>query len=331
MSKSKRKPASPPFGSLPQDTQIEIARLVQAYQYDRALQEAAKAGLDFHPSALYRAARKVANELPERVLESDNARRRYDDYVVADTRDKGTIIIGDVEVPDEHAEMLDIALRFAKAQSVQVAVWAGDIIATDHAALTQWVETWQVGGQHTYESDIGRVRNILSTFADLGIKQILIEGNHDDRISRSTGGAVHLGMLLMGVPHVEYSRYGYCYLNTHRGYAKIIHPKAFSKNPITVAAAIYDVECGPTYYDDGQIHKPHIVVAHCHRRQSGMSPDGIRELHSIGATRDSKLTKYYSQHSGKLPKWDNGFIYICPDGYIYNLGLTTTDWRKWGV
>lgn len=161
------------------------------------------------------------------------------------------------------------------------------------------------------------LENAFSKFDDCLVSWVIIEGNHDDRVARTTGGAVHLGMLIHGTI-AQYSRYHFMWLNTSRGPVYITHPDNFSSDPVRLGQELYDV----------QPRKAHVVVTHCHRKQRGWTKDGSFEVMAIGTGRDPYRTKYKAVRANKHRQWDSSFLMV-KGGYFYDFDLKSTDWKFW--
>lgn len=183
----------------------------------------------------------------------------------------------------------------------------------------------QPGNTINYEGALGLALEILARFVAWFDTIIIIEGNHDDRINRATGGEVWFGMLLReaqllaGHCQVIFSRYGYLYVKTARGPVYICHPQNFSSTPVRLAQQLYQTINGPDW-DPRELDSPsdkcHVVVTHCHLINSGFSPDGARECHAIGTLRDPVKTRYKQQGANKHYEWNQGFLYV-KSGFFY--------------
>ena len=255
-------------------------------------------------------------------------RRKWTDYLTLDGDD--WLIISDIEVPDHDVVYLRLALLTAMARGIKKCVIAGDLVATDQQALNSWVNTWSPENQLNYLQAVGVTNTILDEYARWFDEIYIIEGNHDDRIARATKGELYLGAILKNNSRVYYSRYAYLYLRTSaRGLIKVVHPSNFSQDPVTLGEKLYNVEQGPNYnpYNPiGTFEKSHIVLAHCHRKQTGKSPDGVYEIHALGTGRDEQATQYKSKSATKHYQWDHAFLAV-KDGFFYPYDVATTNWR----
>lgn len=245
--------------------------------------------------------------------------KRYDDYEVLQGDD--FIIISDVEIPDHSTLYLERAMRLGMAHSIKRLIIAGDLVATDQQTLNDWARLWRVEDL-SYENTIRLTRDILARFASWFDEIVIIEGNHDDRIARKTGGEIHLGMFLQG-DKVRYSRYHYLWVKNSDGkYGLVGHPRSGSAASVKLAQNIYNNTTAP----DGS--KPiWLYTAHTHHAQSGLSGDGICECFGLGAGRDKNLTGYAAIAFNAFPQWSSS-IGMIRRKYPYNI-THRADWRFW--
>jgi hypothetical protein len=196
--------------------------------------------------------------------------------------------------------------------------------------VNTWIHKESLGLEDAL--DVGE--QILVAFLSWFEEIIIVEGNHDDRIARKTGGEIHLGMLLR-LAGVKYSRYSYCYIKTNRNggpepfsgeMIKIMHQKNYSGASASLAQQIFDVENGP--YGDDPKNKVdcHIVIAHTHHAQRGWSKDGSREVVALGYCRDPERTAYKQKSATKHHKSISHFLMI-KGGYFYDFSKYGTNWK----
>jgi hypothetical protein len=237
--------------------------------------------------------------------------RQYADYLSVKGND--WLVCSDIEIPDHDPYMLLTVLMTGIRFGIKNLIIAGDLIATDQRTLNSWLNTWVEGQETTYEHAIELVQTVLKAFRTHFTTILVLEGNHDDRIARATGGEIHLGMFLNDL--VQYSRYPYLWIESSRGWIKVVHPQNFSQDPITLGQNLYNVEP----------RKSHLILGHCHRQQSGYSPDGQYEIHALGTLRDPSRTRYKAISANKFRQWDQGFLMI-RNGYFYPFTRYGTDW-----
>ncbi|APU89110.1 hypothetical protein Rctr85_091 [Virus Rctr85] len=240
------------------------------------------------------------------------------------------VIISDIEMPDQFELILRLALYVGMARDIKSLLIAGDAIATDQAALNTWVTTWMLGDQTYEEVADGSLIPNLNALSRWYTNVTALEANHDIRVAKATKGQLHLGMLLKYSTDVQYSRYEYAYIETPRGFVRVIHPRNFAQDPAVLGQQLYAVEQGP-HYDPldpfGTFQKCHIVLGHCHRQQAAMSPDGVYEVHTLGTLRHPHKVQYLNKSVAKFKKWDTGFL-VNQRGFFYPMKLNGTDWLR---
>jgi len=225
------------------------------------------------------------------------------------------IIIGDIEVPNHSHKYLAQVLFTGMVHNIKTLIIAGDFVATDQGSLNSWPTIWRLKSDMSYPAACQMACDILNRLSLWFENIYIIEGNHDNRIARATGGEVDLGMMLAET-EAQYSRIAYMWINTSRGMVKVSHPKNYSKNPVTLCQRLLNTEP----------RKGHYVIGHCHRMQSGMSEDGLFEMHSIGTGR--AFAKYKDQHDTTHPAWDISFLMMSDNttNYFTHLGDKVTNW-----
>lgn len=244
----------------------------------------------------------------------------YTDYLTRET--DAALIVSDLEIPDYDTEFLHAAYLLAQKLGIRETVIAGDFLATDQTALNDWATTWVNDREPTFEHVVDMGYQVLRQLLEQTPIVSLCEGNHDFRVAAKTGGQVHLGMFVRGLPGVTYSRYEYLYLKTRRGVAKIIHPVGHgSANSVALGQRLYNV----TEY---QGQKCDIVIGHTHQPQTGFSPDGLHEIYALGCMRDPLRTRYKMKRATPHHQWVQSFLLVL-DGYYYPIYKHTTNWRYW--
>lgn len=215
--------------------------------------------------------------------------------------------------------MLELALLTGQRHGIKRLIIAGDFMATDQDALNSWVSVFNDGRDMTYKNALNMGLSILKMFFNQFTEIFLIQGNHDDRVSRKTGGMIDLGMFLEQTG-AKYSQYAYMYLMTKRGPVYICHPKNYSANSAALGQKLYNVTTSPSN------EKCHIVLGHTHQAQTGFSPDGLREIVALGCMRDPAKTKYISLSTTTHHQWSQGFLMI-KNGFFHPLTRKGTDWE----
>lgn len=239
----------------------------------------------------------------------------YDDFFVVPTSD--VMMIGDIEIPDQHSSHLQKIIKIAKRWSLTKLIIAGDFVHADQ--FSPFPTTWARDDDPSFRTTLDLVRQILTALMTQFLEIYIISGNHDERIAKNNHGHIDLGMFL-NFNNVHFSPYGYMYLYTTRGPVYIGHPHSGGKG-FTAAQNTYNVVLSP----DNE--KCHIVLPHYHFQSSTWSSDGLRELHLLPASRDVKKTKYKRLSADAYRAWIIGGLAL-RNGYFYPLSENGTDWPK---
>lgn len=298
--------------------------LLKLKQTDNTQFQTAAATLKMNPQTLERRLREYRNSITivEDAINGVNPfppspTRQYTDFLKIES--DNFIVISDFETPDHNATYLYYALLSAISHGIKTLIIAGDLLAGDQEGISSWASVIQYGDELTYDSSRNILLRIIEIFAAWFDHIYIIEGNHDNRVARATKGQIHLGMLLgrfEDSPNIHYSRYGFMTVETSRGVVWVCHPTNFSGDPVVLGQHLYN-----SHWPKG-----HWIVPHCHRKQTGWSPDGQFEIHAIGTGRDRDRTKYAATQINKHKAWDYSFLMV-EDGYFTDLDLRSTNWR----
>lgn len=274
--------------------------------------------------ALRRHRQKIESQNPDVIIDLNLKARKiektipvWDDFEVLHS--DNAMIIGDLEMPAVDLNLLRKVVQVAMSNDIKTLIIAGDLIASDQAGLASHDITW-ASEEMTFEKVLEYTRIVLRIFLGWFDHIVVFMGNHDERVSRVTGGHVWLGMLLDD-PRITFSRYEYMYMVTKRKPVYICHPRGYSRNSSKLGKDLYNAN---SY--NGQ--KCDIILAHTHLRESAHSQDGIGVIHAMGCCRAPSKTKYISTRSTTFPKWRQGFAMI-RNAYIYNFDFYETDWDFW--
>lgn len=241
----------------------------------------------------------------------------FEDYVILEAED--AVVISDLEIPDQDGLMLKRALAVAVQRGIDTLIYNGDVVATDQDVLNTWVKEVKLGDEKTFRDTLDITRSLMLDYGRKFKRQIFVSGNHDNRISRKTGGEVWLELFLRDTP-TEFSRYAYMYLKNSRGWTKIIHPENYS---VHAASKLGNELWANSVAPDGS--KCHIVIGHTHLAQTAWSPDGQQEIVSTGCMRRRALYKDVRATNNR--EWQRGFLVI-QNGFFYPMTEFGTDWEK---
>lgn len=262
----------------------------------------------------------LLTETSQKINIPSSPSRQWLDYetITADN----CLIISDLEIPDHDEKFLRAALLLALRHNIKTLIVAGDLVSTDQPGLSSHDGMMPADMAHSYNGTLEIAKSMLwSGFGEWMTTITCIEGNHDDMVTRKTGGEIHLGMFISS-EHVRYSRYSYLWLKTSAGYVYICHPRQYRRNSGSLGQDFYNIILAPDQ------SKPHVVIAHTHHPQMVQSPDGLRWVCALGTMRDHLRTTYKATRSTTHHQWGNAFLMI-KDGYPYLMHKQFTDWRYW--
>jgi len=224
------------------------------------------------------------------------------------------IVISDLEIPDHDPFYLRCAILAGMANHIRTLIIAGDFVANDH--FSPFPKRYQPENAPNEKQILATAQTIINQLAIWFTQIVLIAGNHDERIAKTTNAGIDLGMLLKH-PNFHYSRYSYLWLTTPFGDVRILHTKQYRKNPLSLAQDILDKSP----------RKGHIVIAHPHIYAQGYSRDGRYQMHCLGTGRDPNRTAYLQLDETTHPTWNSSFLKIA-DGELIPLFTRDTNWRR---
>lgn len=245
--------------------------------------------------------------------------RVYDDYLQIET--DNILFISDIEFPDHYSPVLRAALLMAFQWDIKQVALLGDTNASDQAAINHWTNTYAESNVITFRDVLKnytkRFVTGLTNWFDAGV--FMIEGNHDARVAKATGGEISLGDFMEDIPGVRYSPYGYMWIESSNGLIYACHQTNYGKNPLTVGQKIYETT----------FPKAHIVTTHIHRFEQGRTQDNAFELHALGTCRDPKRTQYKAMNANTHNEWNHSFL-ILRNGKFYPFVMQNNpDWEFW--
>ena len=251
-------------------------------------------------------------ELNAKQHNPDDTRHNWVDHLRITTNDM--VFISDIEIPDQHEELMEYARQIGKIYEIPNCMWAGDVLASDQ--FSAWPVTWQDTEMGSYEAGLKTAKNYFTDFAKVYQNQFFISGNHDERLSRATGGQLWLGNLF-DIPNFIFSRYPFALINSSRGIVRVTHPKNFSEDAIGLGRKLIAKMPIPS----------HLIMAHTHQGQRGWSKNGVHEIIALGCMRDPLKTQYKSIVDNTYGEWNPGFAFM-KNGYFYQLNYFSTDWKS---
>ncbi len=240
--------------------------------------------------------------------------RIYNDFLTIETDD---VVIGsDFEVPDHSPIFLAMLILAGIAFDIKDLILAGDVLGSDQQGIEGHDSVWVPSFVPNYDDMSDITVNIINYFFEWYTRVYAIRGNHDDKAARVTQGQI--------TPHnvyartnAVYSRYAWMHVRTSRGLVWVVHPRQYSKAPITLGQKLYNA----------QPEKGHWVLGHCHLRNDGWTEDGSFEVHTLGTGRDPEKAPYKNLNVTTHPQWNSSLLVI-KDGEHIPLDMKSTNWRR---
>jgi hypothetical protein len=247
---------------------------------------------------------------------SKDERRVYNGHLRVETDD--AIIISDMEICDEHRELMALVAEVGEVYGVKKLFWGGDMLKQDNPGIASHTShlVWEVQ-EPTFEENIERWKTYLRRYNQVFDDQYIMPGNHDVHMSWKTGGAMWYGMLVSEMPKITVSRYPYMNIKTRRKLIRLTHQRDASYNMIGL---------GNTLINSKSI-KSDIIMAHSHVSQVGFSADGQHRIISLPCMRDPLRTQYKQLIDTKHGEWNLGF-FLMLDSYYYPLDFYETNWDR---
>lgn len=262
-----------------------------------------------HSTSTERRIRYRAQHLPPPIPISQTPQ-----YTLELLRIKGNaLIVGDLEIPDHSAEVLELARAVGKKQGIKTLIINGDTVAADG------LSNHPIGARSpatTAQEDVQLARKVITSLADWFSHIYVVSGNHCRRLRWGTRGEFTADFLLSDLPGVVTTPYSRMYLTSNKQEWLICHPKNYSKVPGALARDIAEIE------------NVNVVAAHTHLLSFSITKDGRHSALDGGHCRDVTRTLYKVENTTRHPAWCAGFVVI-RNGYGHALSLEHTDWSMW--
>lgn len=308
------------WAHLSDDHRTEIAQLHGA-DLDKA---ALRLGLKPRSLQVYishfRTQQRLASAATERTLAFPvQSSRVYDDFLVVEAEDG--LFLSDIHIPNGDVVWLETALLTAIRHKVRTLFLLGDSLDSNQPGISTWLSTWTESGEATFPEAVTMFKDVLRAMLVWFENIYIISGNHDQRISKVTGGHVSLGTLLDGFDsRVHFSPYRKMYVTNRRGYLACYHQANFSANGVALGRKMYNAE-------NFRGAKPYaLITTHIHHWSCGKSEDNLGAVYSLGACEDDRLSRYANETPSTFAKRSQSLI-IMKRGFIRNLERIETDWQ----
>lgn len=226
------------------------------------------------------------------------------------------VIIGDVEIPDHDAEMLENAMAIGEMFGIRQLIINGDFMASDGVSGHP-PPPKTIAPTPSLEADLDIAVAVLRALSRQFDRISLLEGNHEKRLNRFVEGNLTTSYLIkMACPGVQTTYFSQVELLSGGKEWLVCHQKNYSKIPGSVPREIAEVQ------------RKNVVCAHTHHLSESQTKCGTLMAIDGGYCRDEKRTMYKVQDVTRHPKWNPGFVVI-RNGYHYLFSKDKTDWDWW--
>jgi len=291
------------FARLSQELSAE--ELAKRYQRGARTIRYWKAILKNHTSFTVQAPQKGTLAFPEPLGKT------YDDYITIDA--DRALILGDAEIPNHDPAIFDTACSIAKQFNIETLILNGDFVALD--CFSTWARTAVY--KLAFEEELDVAEEALKVFLQQFKQIVWVTGNHERRLAYRVDGHITIGKFLEKFSKgLTISEYAYCLLNSGGNTIMVVHPKNYSRIPLSTARELAAVKLTC------------IVAGHNHHQSFGYDRSGQHWIVDGGCCRDSSKTRYKSVECSTHPAWNEGFTMII-DGEPYLINKRNADfWKK---
>ena len=217
-------------------------------------------------------------------------------------RSDSFIVLGDAEIPDHDAELLEAAADLGEKYGIKDLVLNGDIVAVDW--LSDWYKTFAVPS--TLEMELGPFERIIGEYCKRFERVFENEGNHERRLPHKVMGNISIHHLLQHrFKNLQWTRYAYIYVTSCGPNGKgddqtwlVCHQDNYSKVPFSVPLEL----CS--------INLCHVIAGHNHRLGKVRHKSGKFWSIEGGCVRDPRRTLYKTARKNRHPNWTGGFIMV---------------------
>lgn len=223
-------------------------------------------------------------------------------------------MLGDVELPYQHAEFINNCIELALAWRIKALVLAGDFL--HWGALAHFFES-----DKATDEEIEQVEQSIAGFVKPFERVVWVSGNHDRRpqiaIDRFVAADRFARLVVLPELAEEFKRkvivsdYFYCYVGNEW---QVEHPKATNIVPANAARGL------------AEIHNRSVAMAHNHLVGIQQTADGRHWGVEIGCCVDPERLGYYQFRHMKRPKMKNGALILRKVGERFFPTLLCPEW-----
>jgi hypothetical protein len=254
--------------------------------------------------------RQWAAKLEGVVAESETP--RYDQQVIT-VEAPTVVVIGDLEIPDHDADILNRACQIGKKFKADTLILNGDLIAADACSTHRQ----HAGITLSANDELDVAESVIGSLSKHFKHIYALSGNHDKRWRWFTNGQFTVDRLIPKFfKDITFSPFSRLNLISAGVPWLICHPRQYSKVPGSVARDIAEIE------------DTNVVAAHMHLLSWSITKNGKYIAVDGGSCRDANRTAYKVEDVVRFPRWCVGFTVI-KDGYPYLFSSDKTDWNYW--
>lgn len=204
------------------------------------------------------------------------------------------LILNDLHANFVDWQTLECAIRFAADNKITCCAIVGDLINSD--SLSRFPTTYK---RESMEKELAQARDVIAAIGEKMKEIYWCRGNHDFRVSISTGGGMDMSELARiihpgtkGVT-LHVTPYDRIWNNIRTGTWLLTHPHQYSRNPLVVARQL-SAKFGC-----------HVLVAHQHHHAIGASLDGKHVVADLPCA--CTPMPYKMMSTSTMPEWAPGF------------------------
>ncbi len=223
------------------------------------------------------------------------------------------VVIGDLEIPDHDADILNKACQIGKKFHADTLILNGDLIAADACSTHRQ----HAGITLSANDELDVAESVIGSISKHFKHIYALSGNHDKRWRWFTNGQFTVDRLIPKFfKDITFSSFSRLNLISAGVPWLVCHPKQYSKIAGSVARDIAEIE------------DTNVVSAHMHLLSWSVTKNGRYIAVDGGSCRDASRTAYKVEDVTRFPKWCVGFVVI-KNGFPYLFSDTKTDWDFW--
>src|SRR6056297_2265176 len=224
------------------------------------------------------------------------------------------IVISDLHASAHDMRIVDLACEVIAKHNITAAVFNGDQLDNSYLGHKGVRSRWAA----PFDENVEQFTQIANAMKEAGLeRQVVIQGNHDDKPMRGTDGELTYPQWFGGavLPHLDAPT---SYTVTHRYYCimepeipaawpypdgwrnfpwRFTHQREYGRNPLTVGKRLINA-LGPT----------NIVCGHMHHLARGWHESGLYRVVDAGTFQHRDGAAYKVNRDSTHPQWNQGFV-----------------------